>query len=487
MKQTGALRNSWKQLRPALLFVADVLYIRSVLYILKEKETAMERQTDLTRGNIGPQLAALAIPLLGGNILQQLYNTVDSLIIGKFVGAEAFAAVGVAGTVMNLFIFILTGCCIGVSVIFAQLYGQKNMAAFRRECYLAVVFGGGFTIGFSILAAALLPYLLPLIQTPEEVAPYVSTYLGIIFAGLIATYFYNLSSTLLRAVGNTRAALLFLAVAVCANTVLDVVFVAGLRTGIGGAAFATVISQILSVVLCAGYLMKKYPELLFRKEDMRFDGKLLKKTFDYGIVSALQQSSLYIGKLLVQGAVNSLGTYAIAAYTATMRIEGVANSFSDSGGQSISVFIAQNRGAGNRERAKQGFFTGLRMMHILSLVLSVLMFAGAVPGIRFFVGSQNAEEIAAGASYLRVVAVFYILCFTGSSFVGLFRGVGMIPATFVGSTLQIAIRAALSYLLVKQLGLSAVAFATGAGWMAIVAYQIFIYMTRVRKQVFTES
>lgn len=181
-----------------------------------------------------PQLVSLALPLIFGNILQQLYNTIDAMVIGRFAGETAFAAIGVAGTVMNLFLFLLSGCCTGISVLFAQQYGSRDLAGFRQEGFLASVFGGLFTLVLSLAALLLLRPLLTLMQTPEDVARLAADYLVVIFGGLLATFFYNLCAAALRSVGDTRSALLALLAAMAANLALDLLFVARLGMGIAG-------------------------------------------------------------------------------------------------------------------------------------------------------------------------------------------------------------------------------------------------------------
>lgn len=208
------------------------------------------KNQDLISGNIKTQLFTLALPLLAGSILQQLYNTADTVILGRYAGMEAFGAVGVAGTVMNLFIFILSGSCTGMTVLFAQFYGRKAMDQFRMESFLTLIFGGGLTVVFSLSAVMMTEPLLRLIHTPASVFPYAKSYLMIIFSGLIVTYLYNLFSSILRAAGNTKAAFLFLAAAIITNIVLDLLFVAKAGMGTAGAALATVLAQLLSVQLC---------------------------------------------------------------------------------------------------------------------------------------------------------------------------------------------------------------------------------------------
>lgn len=435
----------------------------------------MKQQT-LLSGNIKKQLLFLAIPLLFGNILQQLYNTADSLIVGHFLGTDAFASVGISGSIMNLFIFILNGFCIGISVILGQLYGVGDETHFRKELFVSLSFGTALTLAISGFSMFLLPTILLFIQTPQELISYSTSYLSVILLGLPFTYFYNLFSSVLRSIGDTKSGLYFLLIAIIGNVILDYVFIAWLHTGTAGAAAATIIAQCISALCCFFYLKKKYPTLICRREDIGLHRDLLSQTFQYGIASAMQASSLYIGKILVQGAVNTLGTAGIAAYTATMRIEGFANSFGDSGGSAISVFIAQNKGAGNHERVKQGLKHGLILNITLGLLMAGIMILFAEPGIRLFIGDADSVSIQYGIDYLRLVSIFYVCCFIGSALVGYFRGIGKVHIPFWCSTSHITIRVILSYLLVSHFGLPAIALATGIGWIWAVIYQTLMYV-----------
>lgn len=435
----------------------------------------MRYTTNLTEGNIKKELFILMLPLLLGNILQQLYNTIDAIIVGRFVSQTAFAAVGVAGTIMNLFIFILSGSCTGISIIFAHFYGANELSLFRKESFLATFFGAIFTFALSICSIFILSPLLNIINTPHEVASIATSYLKIIFCGLIATYFYNLLSATLRAVGNTKAALIILMFSMIINTVLDLVFVAVCDFGIQGAAFATILSQMLASILCFIYIRKNISFLLFRKEDMKFEWKLLKLTISYSLISALHQSSLYIGKLLVQGAVNIMGTDMITAYTATTRIEGFANSFGDSGAEAISIFVAQNTGNKDKKRAKQGFYMGLVIMVCLVSGLSLIMYFFAKTTIEFMMSSASNEIMRNGIEYMKTIAIFYVFCFIGSAFVGWYRGSGKVNIPVIGTMLHISIRVILSYLFIQKFGLKSVAFASGIGWISVVLFQYIIF------------
>ncbi len=435
----------------------------------------MNSTKDLLHGNIRKELLALMMPLIIGNILQQFYNTVDSMIVGRYVGNTAFAAVGVAGSVMNLFIFMLSGGCNGISIIFAELYGQKKWGLLRRESFLSLLLGGGTALVLSLLGLGFLHTLLDVLKTPAEVVSYARDYLWIILSGLPVTFFYNWCAAVLQAAGDTRTPLFTLLLAMSLNTVLDVLFVAGMHWGTAGTAAATVAAQLTASLICLCIMRKSHPEFFFGRPDMIWDEGLMKKTVKFGSVSALHQSSLYIGKLLVQGAVNTGGVDMISAYTATMRIEGFANSFSDSGAVAISVFVAQNRGAGKRERVRTGFRQGWMIMMTLAVILSVLMIAVTQKAVVLLMGNPSAGVLRNAEEYMLVISVFYFLCFTGSSFVGFFRGIGRVEVPVIGTMLQMSVRVVLAYLLIGTMGLRAVALATGAGWAAIVVYQILTY------------
>lgn len=431
----------------------------------------MERHA-VTSGPIAKQLAKLAVPLLLGNLLQQLYNMIDALILGSFSGSAAFGAAGIGGTVMNLFLFVLTGACTGVCVILSHLYGRKDLKTFRREFFHAIFFGGLFAsligAGFIFLSEP----LLRLIRTPDFLIGLTKSYLRIILGGLLVCFAYNLLAAVLRAVGDTFAALVFLGISVFTNLALDLWFVAGLSRGIAGAAWATVFSQFIAAALSAIYLKAKYPQLIIHREDICIDLSLLLQTIRFASASALQQASIYIGKLLVQGVVNGLGSASINAYTAATRIEAFANSFGDSGSAAESIFIGQNIGAGNYARAKDGSRNSFRMMAALGAVMALLLFLSAIPLCGWVLPKDDAASLAPAVCYLRAVALFYPVCFVGCANVGYFQGAGYIHIPAICSALQLSLRVVLSWLLTGKMGLSGVAVATGAGWALAVSMHL---------------
>ena len=226
---------------------------------------------------------------------------------------------------------------------------------------------------------------------------------------------------------------------------------------------------------CYEYIRRRYKNLLFRKEDCGLHTGLLRQTLYFGFANALQQSSLCIGKILVQGAVNTLGVDGIAAYTATMRIEGIANSFGESGTQALSVFIAQNCGAGNDRRVQDGLRSGMKLQLCLGCVMAIFLFILAEPGARLFLSAKDTLALSESVRYLRWIAACVLFCFTGGVFVGYFGGIGRVNVPVAGTTLHITIRVVLSWLLAGKLGLGAVALATGIGWGCCVCYQLINY------------
>lgn len=435
----------------------------------------MTTAADLTHGPIRRQLIALALPLLAGNILQQLYNTIDAVIVGRFVGDGAFAAVGVAGSVMNLFLSLISGGCSGVGVLLSQLHGAGDGPAFRRDLFLSSLFGLLLTLALTGAALVLLSPLLVLLRTPAAIQGFARDYLRIIFLGFPAAFAFHQGSAVLRAVGSTGAALAFLMVSMGTNLALDLTFIPGLGLGVAGAAWATVLAQALAAGLCLAYLALAFPQLMFHREDMVYDGPLLRRTAHFSLVSALHMCNLYIGKLLVQGTVNSLGTGAISAYTAATRVEGFANSFGDSGHTAVSVFTGQNTGAGNQKRVLEGFATGQRLLAVFGLFMSFLMLVGAVPALKLVLPENSGDSLGPAVGYLRLVACFYLFNFLGSGLAGYFQGRGRVNVPVIGATGHITLRVVLSWLLAPRLGLPAVALATGLGWVGVVTFWSLLF------------
>ena len=438
----------------------------------------MSSELHLTSGRIAPQLLRLCLPLLAASALQQLYNIINSLVVTYYLGSSAFSALGVAESVMNLFIYVITGACMGASVLIAQFFGEENYPRLRQQLYVSAVLIGGCSILAIILGQVFLSPLLQLIQTPAELMADVTVYLRVILAGMIFTFTYNYLAATLRALGDTKAALLFLFISLGYNLCAAWLLVGVLKMGIMGTALATASAQLLSSVLCVIYIKKHRPFLRVGREDMRMDPVLIRRTSSYAAVVALQQSSLYLGKLLVQSSVNAISlvsTAPISAFTAATRLENFLLAFGSSGCEALAIFIAQNKGAGQHDRALRGLKLGLVMMVAMGLCFTLLLRLAAAPLSAIFLEPTD-PGTALCISYLQLISYFYLLAFAGNTFIGWFRGTGRMNIPFVGTTIQIVIRVTGTYLLAGTMGLGAVALATGVGWTVIVCFHSSMFL-----------
>jgi len=434
----------------------------------------MSNQVNLTQGSIMPQLLRLCMPLLAANVLQQLYNIINSLVVTYYLGENAFAALGVAESIMNLFIYVITGACMGASVLVAQFYGEGNMSRLRRQLYVSAVLIGGCTLTAVILGQIFLPQILRLIQTPSELMGDAVAYLRVILVGMVFTFTYNYLASTLRAVGDTKTALYFLLISLGYNLACAWLLVAVFELGITGTAIATATAQCLSSALCFWYIRKKRPYITIHRADMKMERQLAGKTVSFAAVAALQQSSLYLGKLMIQGAVNGLGTASITAFTAVTRVENFIQAFGISGCEATAIFIAQNKGAGNLKRSLRGFGRGAVLLLSWGFFFSAIMLL--LPELLLSAFLEGGESMVHGVSYLRWIGGFYFLSFAGHLFVSWYRGTGRMNITFWGTTIQVAARVVLSYLLVSAMGLGAVGLATGLGWIVIVMFHGSVFI-----------
>ena len=428
----------------------------------------------LTQGGITRQLIGLTLPLLLGNLIQQFYNTVDMMIVGQVAGQTPFAAIGVAGSLMSLFTCLLIGFNMGCSILFANRFGARDFAGLRRTVFTTGVILAGVTVLLTGVGLMCLDTVITLIQTPAELRADCRGYLFWILLGLAFTALYNLCATLLQALGKTQVTLLALTVAMVSNIGLDLLFVAGFQLSAVGAALATVLAQGLSALVCLVYLYKAFPQLRLTRQDRVLEQRCFLQASSYGAVSALQQSSLYLGKLLVQSAVNAMGAAAVTAFTAAGCVDNLILAFGDSGIAALAVFVAQNDGAHCQTRITQGIRQGGRLMIGTSVVLGTAVFLLRKQVMGLLVPEGNAQAVTAACQYLSVMCVCYLLAFWADTNQGYFRGSGHIHYAFYVTLLQIVLRVLFTYLLPAELGVTAVAAATGLGWVAMIALQTLL-------------
>jgi putative MATE family efflux protein len=439
---------------------------------------------NLTEGNITPALIWLTLPLLAGNIIQQFYNTVDMVIVGKFVGDNAFGAIGICGSVFNLFTCILIGLNMGFAILYANHYGAGDYSAFKKTVFATVIIGVTVAVFLSLGGIIFLEPILRAIRTPLEMMAECRVYLFWVFLGLIFAFAYNNFAAMLRAIGKTDITFWVLVLSMFVNILLDYVLVAICGLAVLGAAIATVAAQAISALACLYYLLRYHPELRLTRKDMVFSKWFYHRAISFGSVSALQQSTVYFGKLLIQGAINTMGAMAIQGYTAAVCIESLLISFGDSSSAALSVFIAQNCGAGDKNRVQQGRRKGLFLIGCVGMVLllCILLFRDMV--LRLLLSQENQGALEAASSYLFLMGFFLILAGIVNVWQGYYRGIGRVRLTFLFSVIQITVRVALTYLLVPHYELLGVAIACGAGWGAmLMAHRLcFFYLQRQERE-----
>lgn len=437
----------------------------------------------MTEGNIWKHLIQYSIPLILGNLFQLTYNAVDSIIVGRFIGKNALAAVGTASPIMNLLILGISGICLGASVLMSEFYGAKNNEMLKKEMATATVFGFFFSGIFVVLGVLCARPLLQMLQVPAEILDMSATYLRITFLGAPFTYYYNSISSALKSVGDSKTPLTFLTFASVLNGCLDLIFIGGLGFGIVCSAVTTVIAEAASAFLCIVYVYRKVPLLQLKPNEFRMDSNLLKRTLQYGSITALQQACQPVGKILIQGAVNTMGVDAIAAFNAVNRVDDYAFTPEQSISHGITTFAAQNHGGGKHIRILQGLRRGLLLEFFYWILICVAITLLKRPLMSLFVTEGNQQIIELGADYLSLMAIFYIFPAFTNGLQGFFRGMGNMSITLLGTFIQTGLRVVFVYILIPIMGMKGVAFACAIGWSIMLAVEIPYYFWFKKRMV----
>ncbi|MBQ7371808.1 MAG: MATE family efflux transporter [Blautia sp.] len=436
---------------------------------------------DLTKGKVLPLLIRFTVPMVLGNVFQMTYNAVDSIIAGRYVGKEALAAIGICGPVTTLFILFLNGLCLGASVLMGTHYGAGDMKLLRRQVSTTMLAGVFFSLSLSVICVLLAEPILALLHVDEGIFTLTRAYFRIILCGMVFTFFYNFFSSTLRALGDAVTPLLFLMVSAVLNVLGDLFFVIVCRLGAHGCGIATVISEALSVVFCVFYIRKKVPMLNLGKEWLIFDRGMLKQTVAYGWISAMQQSTVQLGKICVQGIVNTLGISITAAFTAVTRVDDFTMTPTQNIGHSMTALMAQNHGAGNKKRMKEGFRAGMLLEITYGFLLFLLCFFFAGPIMRLF--TKDEEVILHGIKYLRLIAPMYLLPSLTNGIQGYFRGIGDLKITLFSSMVNMGLRVAFAALLVFgfHFGIEALPWSYFAGWAGMLTAEVPLLIRNYRR------
>ena len=365
------------------------------------------KQTDILTGSIPKQLLLFFLPIWFGTLFQQLYNTADTLIVGNFVGTNALAAVGATGAFVNLLVGLFVGLCSGAGVVIAQSWGAHDPEAVDRQVHTALVLSVGLGALLTVLGFASATPMMRLLGTPEEILADAALYLRIYSLGMIPQMLYNMGTNILRAIGDSKRPLYFLIAASLVNIVLDVVFIAVFGWGVAGAAWATVIAQYFSGLGLAVFTLRRCPDLLPKREELRFDAALLREIFSLSSLTCVQQSVMNFGILMIQGLVNSFGEIVMAAFAAAVKIESFAYMPAQDFSNAFSTFVAQNFGARQTGRIRTGIRRSFALVLGFCAVISAAVLLFASPLMRLFIPATDTEVIREGVYYLRCVAPFY--------------------------------------------------------------------------------
>ena len=387
--------------------------------------------TDMIEGGVASSIFWFAVPLLAGNFFQQLYNTVDSYVVGNYVDTNALAAVGASSSIINMLVGFFMGMSIGAGVVISQYFGAREREQMSQAVHCAIALTGVLSLLFTALGLAFTRPLLQAVGVPEEVLPHAALYLLIYFGGITFSLFYNIGSGILRAVGDSRNPLIYLAVASIINIVLDFLFVCGLNMGIAGVAIATVIAQAVSSFMVMCKLIRSREDYRVEIKKVRFHKKMLRRIIALGLPAACQQSITSFSNVIVQSYINHFGAVAMAGYSATIRIDSFLQLPLQSFNMAITTFVGQNIGARKGMRVKRGILAAWLMSSLIIIAGSAGLYAGS--GFMVALFTSDTQVIETGSRMLRIFALGYISMPVIQILNGALRGAGLskIPMFFM--------------------------------------------------------
>lgn len=420
--------------------------------------------SDMTEGSELGHLIRFAVPMLIGNMFQQVYNMVDSVIVGRYVGADALAAVGATGSLSFLFFSLCVGLTGGLGVVISQHFGAEEYDGVRRAIFNSIYIIASAALFMSFLGVVLAQPVLAWLKTPANILPDSVAYMQIVSMGIIGVASYNCVSAILRALGDSKTPLLFLMIASLVNVVLDLVFVINFGMGVRGVAYATIISQALSAIGSLIFAIRKNPYFKIRREEMHFDRGIAAKCYRLGVPLALQSSLIAISCVALQSVVNTFGSVVIAAFTATSRVEQLVQQPYNSICMALSTFTGQNMGAGKLDRVKKAFNRAFMMITGFSMLMLVLFYSFGNDIMRLFV--TEADVITFGTQAFRITSWFYLPLGVIYIVRGLLNGAGDAAYSLINGVVEVAGRIVFSNTLtmIPAVGKWGVWLATALTW-----------------------
>ena len=437
---------------------------------------------DMTKGSPVRLILTFSIPLIIGNVFQQFYNMVDSIVVGNFVGSDALGAVGACGSLNWLFFSLSSGLGIGIGVIVSQFYGAKRYDKVRTTIANSFYVLISAAIVVSILGFAIAPAVLRLLNTPDDIINDSITYMRTTCLGIVAISLYNGISAILRALGDSKTPLYFLILSSICNVLLDLLFVIAFGWGVFGVAFATIISQALSAVVSLIYSIKKIPYFRLTKEQMKPDPAIIKTSYRLGVPVALQSSMIAVSCVVLQAVVNSFGSTVVSAFTITNRIEQLINQPYNSLGTALTTYAGQNIGAGDTARVKLGFKKSIYIVAVFSAIMIPIMFLFGKNIAGLFVKETDVIEL--GASALRITSVCYF--FLGMIYIprGILNGCGDAAFSMINGLAEVVCRLLYSSVLTRipKIGYWGIWITTGLTWLSVSIVCLLRYFSGKWKQ-----
>ena len=425
------------------------------------------KSRDLTQGPVTMAMVRFAVPMILGNLLQQCYNVADTLIVGRYIGRTALAAVGSSYTLMTFLTSILLGLCMGSGTLFSIRYGEEDKVRLQNDIYSSFILISCITVLMNVCVFLGIDPIIKLMQVPEDVYPLMREYLMVIFAGIVAVFLYNYFAALLRSIGNSVLPLVFLAISAVMNIVLDLWFIIGLDRGVAGAAEATIIAQYCSGVGIMIYTWVKFPEFRIVPGKGKITKSEMKEIGSFSVLTCVQQSVMNFGILMVQGLVNSFGSVIMAAFAAAVKIDSFAYMPVQDFGNAFSTFIAQNYGAKKYDRINKGLKSAVIIAIGFCVVVSAVVFIFGRQFMLLFVKKEETEVIFQGIRYLRIEGAFY--CGIGCLFLlyGLYRALGKPDMSVVLTVISLGTRVALAYILasIPAIGVVGIWWSVPIGWL----------------------
>ena len=443
---------------------------------LKQLRRHRGGDVDMTQGSVVKHLLAFALPLLAGNIFQQLYNTVDTWVVGNYVSNEAFSAVGTVTPVINTLIGFFTGLSGGAGVVISQYYGAKKPEGVKQAVHTSMLVTLILGVVFTVLGVAITPLMLRIMNTPAEVFPESQTYLTIYFAGVLGLMLYNMGSGVLRAVGDSNRPFYFLVVSAVLNIALDLLFVIGFHMGVEGVAYATILSQGISAVLVLLVLFRTSSVIRLQLPDLRISPVILRQIIRIGIPAALQMAVTSFSNVFVQSYINYFGPDCMSGWTAYSKVDQLIILPMTSLSMAATTFVGQNLGTRQIERAKEG--TKIAFLLSVGITAAVcLAILPAAPYLVFFF-NQKAEVVAFGAMFLRYMCPLYVLCCVNQVYAGALRGAGNSQVPMVIMLFSFVVfRQIYLFLMANFVSNTILPIAMGypAGWLVCSALLLFYY------------